>query len=65
MEAIHNKDTPQEMMPLFVYAASKTVQEQEFFKWAKENKPSYAVNSVLPNMNVSFQRLLAHSGRFR
>jgi hypothetical protein len=40
-------------MPFMVYAASKTEQERAFFKWASENKPSFAVNSVLPNMNVS------------
>jgi hypothetical protein len=53
MEAVHSKDTPQEAMAYFVYAASKTAQEREFWKWGKENQHDFAMNAVLPNMNVS------------
>lgn len=52
VDAVHSRAAPAEAMPFFVYAASKTEQERAFFKWAKDNKPSFAVNSVLPNMNV-------------
>lgn len=34
------------------YAASKTQAEQELWKWAREQKPHFAVNSVLPNTNI-------------
>ncbi|KAJ9608479.1 hypothetical protein H2200_007467 [Cladophialophora chaetospira] len=52
VDAVHNKAAPAEALSFFVYAASKTEQERAFYKWARENKPSFAVNSVLPNMNM-------------
>ncbi|KIW24729.1 uncharacterized protein PV07_10424 [Cladophialophora immunda] len=52
VEAVYSKDTPEEAKPYVVYGASKTLQEREFWKWAKENSPSFSVNSVLPNMNL-------------
>ncbi|EXJ63811.1 hypothetical protein A1O7_00146 [Cladophialophora yegresii CBS 114405] len=52
VEAVHTRQAPPEFMPFMVYAASKTEQERAFFKWAKENKPGFAVNSVLPDMNI-------------
>ncbi|KIY00479.1 uncharacterized protein Z520_04164 [Fonsecaea multimorphosa CBS 102226] len=52
VEAVYNKDAPEEAKPYLIYAASKTLQEREFWKWAKENNPGFAVNSVLPNMNL-------------
>ncbi|OAL26440.1 hypothetical protein AYO20_10108 [Fonsecaea nubica] len=51
VEAAYRKDNPEELKPYFVYAASKTLQEREFWKWAKENNASFSVNSVLPDMN--------------
>lgn len=53
MKASYDKDTPPELLPAFIYSASKVQQERAFFNWAKENKAHFAVNSVLPNMNVS------------
>lgn len=38
--------------PFIVYAASKTEGEKAFWKYVKENKPHYTVNTVLPNMNI-------------
>ena len=55
VEAAYNKDTPAELMPLYVYCASKTMQEREYLKWVKENKPSFAASTVLPNLNVSLR----------
>ena len=34
-----------------VYGASKTQAEQELWKFAKEHKPGFVLNTVLPNMN--------------
>ena len=36
---------------LAVYAASKTQAEQELWKFVKEEKPSFTLNTVLPNAN--------------
>ncbi|KIW73874.1 hypothetical protein PV04_01957 [Phialophora macrospora] len=52
VEAVHKKLVSPEAMSFMVYAASKTEQERAFFKWVGENKPGFAVNSVLPNMNM-------------
>lgn len=52
LEAIRNKDMPKDLMPFLVYAASKTRGEQEFWKWVKENNPTFVANTVVPNMNV-------------
>ncbi|KAF2092128.1 aldehyde reductase [Saccharata proteae CBS 121410] len=41
---------------IYTYSASKTQGEQELWKWVKENKPSFVVNTVLPNAN--FGRVL-------
>jgi hypothetical protein len=34
-----------------VYGASKTVQEQAFWKFVKEQKPAFVANAVLPDVN--------------
>ena len=34
-----------------VYGASKTQAEQEIWKFVKEHKPGFVLNTVLPNMN--------------
>lgn len=36
-----------------VYSASKTEAEQAAWKWVKENKPNFVLNTVQPNFNVS------------
>ncbi|KAK7538897.1 hypothetical protein IWX49DRAFT_565571 [Phyllosticta citricarpa] len=35
-----------------VYAASKTLGEQELWKWYRETKPNFVVNTVLPYANL-------------
>ena len=52
VKAAYNKDTPQDLLPFAVYAASKTEGERAFWAWAKSNNPDFAVNTVLPNMAV-------------
>jgi hypothetical protein len=34
-----------------VYAASKTLSEQEAWKFVREKKPGFVLNAVLPNIN--------------
>lgn len=36
---------------LLLYAAAKTKQELEAFRWVKEHKPHFSFNSVVPNVN--------------
>ncbi|OAP58308.1 hypothetical protein AYL99_07398 [Fonsecaea erecta] len=60
VDAAYSKDAPAEAKPYLVYGASKMLQEREFWKWAEENKPGFAVNSVLPNMNLG--RILLPEG---
>lgn len=43
-----------------VYAASKTAGEKEFWKFIKEEKPSFVANTVLPNFNVG--RIITNGG---
>ncbi|RAH59382.1 aldehyde reductase [Aspergillus piperis CBS 112811] len=33
-----------------IYAASKTLGEQEIWKWAAENRPGFVINTVLPSV---------------
>ena len=47
------QSAPESDRPFVVYAASKTEAEREAWKWHKENKPDFALNTVLPNWNVS------------
>ncbi|KAL7910300.1 aldehyde reductase II [Trichoderma velutinum] len=37
-----------------VYSASKTEGERTAWKWVKENKPSFILNTILPNCNVKY-----------
>ena len=37
---------------LAVYAASKMQSEEAAWKWMKENKPSFGLNTILPNANM-------------
>jgi len=53
VKAAYDKDTPQDTLPFAVYAASKAEGERAFWAWAKAKKPSFAVNTILPNMNAS------------
>ena len=53
VKAAYDKDTPKDLLPFAVYAASKTQGERAFWDFAKTNNPSFAVNTVLPNMAVS------------
>lgn len=50
--AAWSKDTPPEEKPFTVYAASKTEGERAAWKWIKEEKRGFTLNTVLPNMNV-------------
>lgn len=43
-----------------VYAASKTAGEKEFWKFIKEEKPSFVANTVLPNFNTG--RIVTNGG---
>jgi nucleoside-diphosphate-sugar epimerase len=45
-----------------VYSASKTLGEQEMWKWCRENKPSFVANAVLPNANTGTVLDIAHQG---
>lgn len=41
-----------EQRKLDVYSASKTESEQAAWKWMKENRPGFVLNTVLPNCNM-------------
>ena len=45
------KPPPYENRAWAVYGASKTQAEQEMWKFAKEHKPGFVLNTVLPNAN--------------
>ncbi|KAL7779697.1 hypothetical protein CFE70_009713 [Pyrenophora teres f. teres 0-1] len=47
---------------LFVYAALKTEAEKAVWKWTKENKPAFVVNTVLPNANFGRVLVPEHQG---
>lgn len=51
--AAWNKETRKEDLPYIVYAASKAEGERALWRFVKETKPSFAVNTVLPSANVS------------
>ncbi|KAK0757255.1 hypothetical protein N5P37_009971 [Trichoderma harzianum] len=44
---------PENAKGYIVYSASKTEGERTAWNWVKENKPSFTLNTVLPNCNVS------------
>ncbi|EXJ77340.1 hypothetical protein A1O3_09566 [Capronia epimyces CBS 606.96] len=50
VKAAYSGAAPAEQLPFLSYAASKTEGEHAFWDWVKTNNPSFAVNSVLPNM---------------
>ncbi|KAF2033712.1 dihydroflavonol-4-reductase [Setomelanomma holmii] len=47
---------------MLVYAAMKSETEKEMWKWVKENKPSFVMNSVLPNANFGPLLVPKHQG---
>ncbi|KAF7550529.1 hypothetical protein G7046_g7982 [Stylonectria norvegica] len=49
--AAWNKDTPAEVKPMVIYAASKTEAEKASWAFVKSEKPGFVLNTVLPNMN--------------
>ncbi|EXJ79557.1 hypothetical protein A1O3_07836 [Capronia epimyces CBS 606.96] len=52
VQAAYSKDTPAQIQPLVVYAASKTEGERAFWKWVADNKPRFTTNSVLPDLTL-------------
>lgn len=46
-------NVPENFEGAVVYSASKTEAERGAWKWVKENKPGFVLNTVLPNFNVS------------
>lgn len=53
VKAAWDENTPADVKPFVVYAASKTEGERAAWRWIKENKPEFTFNSVLPNFAVS------------
>lgn len=53
VKAAWSKDTPEDQKPFLVYAASKTEGERAAWKWVKEERRGFNLNTVLPNMSVS------------
>lgn len=49
-----------EEMGMMVYGASKTKAEEAVWKFVKDNKPHFVVNTVLPNLNMG--RILGSPG---
>lgn len=45
-----------------VYAASKTLSEKEAWKFIKEQRPTFTLNSVLPNLNFGASLDLVNQG---
>jgi len=51
IEAAWNKDAiPDTPQLLAVYSASKTLAEKGAFDWVKEHQPSFAFNTIIPNV---------------
>lgn len=53
MAAAWSKDTSAAELPYAIYSASKTEGERALWKFVKEVKPPFAINTVLPAANVS------------
>lgn len=53
VKAAWDESTPAKDRGYHVYAASKTVQEQEAWNWVKKHQPGFAFNTIVPNTNVS------------
>ncbi|KAK1570175.1 aldehyde reductase [Colletotrichum navitas] len=51
---------PERALP--VYAASKTLSEKEAWKFMDERKPSFTLNTILPNMNFGASLDVANQG---
>ncbi|KAK7526040.1 aldehyde reductase [Phyllosticta citriasiana] len=51
-ESKKKKDEDSGVRRYTVYAASKTLGEQELWKWYRETKPNFVVNTVLPYANL-------------
>ncbi|KAK4494470.1 hypothetical protein PRZ48_014768 [Zasmidium cellare] len=49
--AARNPNTPKQVLPYTIYAASKTEGERALWKYVKENPVNFAVNTVLPAAN--------------
>ncbi|CCF37374.1 NAD dependent epimerase/dehydratase [Colletotrichum higginsianum] len=52
IKAAWDPNTPKEIKPGYVYAASKAEGERAAWKWVEEHKPGYTFNTVLPNFNT-------------
>ncbi|EED22611.1 hydroxysteroid dehydrogenase, putative [Talaromyces stipitatus ATCC 10500] len=50
VKAAWDENTPAESKPLIVYSASKTEGERAAWRWIKQNKPNFTLNSVAPNL---------------
>ncbi|OKL60081.1 hypothetical protein UA08_04943 [Talaromyces atroroseus] len=52
VKAAWDENTPADVKPFAVYAASKTEGERAAWRWIEENKPDFTFNSVLPNFAI-------------
>ncbi|GAM33894.1 hypothetical protein TCE0_013r01121 [Talaromyces pinophilus] len=52
VKAAWDENTPADVKPFVVYAASKTEGERAAWRWIEENKPEFTFNSVLPNFAI-------------
>ncbi|KAK2058429.1 NAD dependent epimerase/dehydratase [Colletotrichum caudatum] len=52
IKAAWDPNTPKEMKPAVVYAASKAEGERAAWKWVEEHKPGYVLNTILPNFTT-------------
>ncbi|KAF9874611.1 NAD dependent epimerase/dehydratase [Colletotrichum karsti] len=52
IKAAWDPNTPKELKPGAVYAASKAEGERAAWKWVEEHKPGYVFNAILPNFNT-------------
>lgn len=58
IKAAWDPNTPKEIKPGYVYAASKAEGERAAWKWVEEHKPGYTFNTVLPNFNVRSRTII-------
>ncbi|KAJ9604790.1 hypothetical protein H2200_010905 [Cladophialophora chaetospira] len=52
VETAWAQTAPEDIRPYVVYAASKTEGERAAWKWHRETKPNFELNTVLPNWNT-------------
>lgn len=60
MKDAWDENTPTDAKPFIIYSASKAEGERAAWNWVIENKPSFTLNTVLPNLVVGEKQHLPY-----